>query len=284
MSRRTVLAFSVLAVYLLVSVSLLRLPAAVVDPLIDEDGLIEWFGALCLLLGSCLIALSVRELRRTGASWVKQTSYVVVGLILFVAFGEEISWGQRIFDIATPEALLRVNSQGETNFHNLYGNENGQNFSNRAFQLFWASLGILLPVLALWKPAGRVLRRYVPVLPLWFAVLFIGQQLLWKPVQALWRQDPGAWGGTHRGRIGHDAFRVENVSEVAGSGATGPAGLAEVMEANIEVLLAAAALWLLLSARSARITRTPASIDPSVDDNTRPLETGAQGRRRPLDP
>ncbi len=280
MSRRAVLAFSVLAVYLLVSVSLLRLPAAIVDPMIDEDGLFEWLGALCLLLGSCFFVLSVRELRHGGAPWVKQASFVAIGLFLFLAFGEEISWGQRIFGIETPEALLRVNSQGETNLHNLYGNENGQNFSSQAFQLFWLTLGVVIPLLALWQPAGRLLRRYLPVLPLWLAALFVGQQLLWKPVQALWRQDPGAWGGTHRGRIGGGSFRVENVAEVADSGATAPAGLDEVMEANIQVLLAAAALWLFFSVRSARRTTTPNSMRPPVDDDTRPLETPTYDQSR----
>ena len=32
---------------------------------------------------------------------------------------EEISWGQRIFDIDTPEALKEVNVQKEINIHNL---------------------------------------------------------------------------------------------------------------------------------------------------------------------
>ncbi|MCC5921862.1 MAG: hypothetical protein LAT68_10365 [Cyclobacteriaceae bacterium] len=39
-------------------------------------------------------------------------------LFLFIA-GEEISWGQRLFDIETSDALKQINAQDETNLHNL---------------------------------------------------------------------------------------------------------------------------------------------------------------------
>ena len=40
-------------------------------------------------------------------------------LTLGLAF-EEISWGQRIFDITTPESFVKLNVQGETTLHNLW--------------------------------------------------------------------------------------------------------------------------------------------------------------------
>ena len=41
--------------------------------------------------------------------------------MFFVLAGEEISWGQRILGIATPESLKAVNVQEEFNFHNIDG-------------------------------------------------------------------------------------------------------------------------------------------------------------------
>ena len=38
---------------------------------------------------------------------------------LFFIAGEEISWGQRIFEVASPEYFLSTNKQLETNLHNL---------------------------------------------------------------------------------------------------------------------------------------------------------------------
>ena len=39
--------------------------------------------------------------------------------MFFIAFGEEISWGQRIFGIETPEYMRTANVQEELNIHNL---------------------------------------------------------------------------------------------------------------------------------------------------------------------
>jgi hypothetical protein len=87
------------------------------------------------------------------------------------------------------------------------------------------------------------------VVPLWLAVLFVGQQLLWSPVRAEWRADPGAWSATYRGAIGQEPFRVSTRAEAQARGATGPAGMGEIMETNVQVLLAVGALSLLLGAR-----------------------------------
>jgi hypothetical protein len=40
--------------------------------------------------------------------------------------GEEISWGQRVFSIETPQALMERNAQQELNLHNLTFQWNGQ--------------------------------------------------------------------------------------------------------------------------------------------------------------
>ncbi len=44
--------------------------------------------------------------------------FILLALACFFTFMEEISWGQRIFDIQTPDFFKKHNLQGETNLHN----------------------------------------------------------------------------------------------------------------------------------------------------------------------
>ncbi len=82
-----------------------------------EDGVIEWISALILLAAS-LVALGVsRGMLNNG----QRRMHVFLAILFFVMFGEEISWGQRLFDFSTPEQLARVNVQGEANLHNSLG-------------------------------------------------------------------------------------------------------------------------------------------------------------------
>ena len=46
--------------------------------------------------------------------------FMILTLGFFFVAGEEISWGQRIFGIETPEEYAKLNTQGETTLHN-YG-------------------------------------------------------------------------------------------------------------------------------------------------------------------
>ncbi len=45
--------------------------------------------------------------------------------VCFISLGEEISWGQRIFNIQTPKFIADANRQSELNFHNLHILNNG---------------------------------------------------------------------------------------------------------------------------------------------------------------
>lgn len=45
--------------------------------------------------------------------------FMLLAMACFYTVMEEISWGQRLFDFATPEMLLERNLQGEANLHNL---------------------------------------------------------------------------------------------------------------------------------------------------------------------
>ena len=84
--------------------------------LIREDNIVEttstllWFAATAVILVSLLTGL------RQGVS---KTFYILLALFFFVCGGEEISWGQRLFEIDTPELLRDINVQEEITLHNI---------------------------------------------------------------------------------------------------------------------------------------------------------------------
>ncbi|GAA0909273.1 hypothetical protein [Pseudonocardia zijingensis] len=85
--------------------------------LIREDGPVEaasalwWFLAAVIALGALLLPV-VRRARSVLAYGALAAFFVVSG-------GEEISWGQRIFGFAGPDAVVEINKQHETNLHNI---------------------------------------------------------------------------------------------------------------------------------------------------------------------
>jgi len=85
---------------------------------VKEDGIVEWLTVLGLLLGSFVCFSRFAKLFRKKSIWFLFVTFGL-GLFLFFAAGEEISWGQRIFGIATPEYFKENNAQQETNLHNL---------------------------------------------------------------------------------------------------------------------------------------------------------------------
>ena len=83
-----------------------------------EDGLVEWLTVFGLLLGAglCFIRF-VKLLHKRSAIFLALT--FLLGLMLFIVAGEEVSWGQRLFGIQSPEFFKEHNTQSETNFHNM---------------------------------------------------------------------------------------------------------------------------------------------------------------------
>lgn len=83
-----------------------------------EDGWIENLTVVFLL-----VSVGIALFRAVGY-WKSRASMAAVfwgltAFLFFFAAGEEISWGQRIFGIETPEFFMNKNLQNETNLHNL---------------------------------------------------------------------------------------------------------------------------------------------------------------------
>lgn len=83
-----------------------------------EDGVAEYttaafFGLMALLSIFRSVAMFRSSVFKGGVTWL------VLFLVCFFVFGEEISWGQRIFGSASSEFFQEYNTQEEINLHNL---------------------------------------------------------------------------------------------------------------------------------------------------------------------
>lgn len=86
--------------------------------LVREDSVFEYLTALLYFIGFGLALVLARRLQRDGQRWPGLMFAGLAFLFLFVAL-EEVSYGQRIFGLATPEAMAEHNLQQEISIHNL---------------------------------------------------------------------------------------------------------------------------------------------------------------------
>lgn len=80
-----------------------------------ENSWIENLTAVWLFLGSIFLFATVRMEQRSFQRWL----YILGGIALFYAAGEEISWGHHIINYPMPDFLADINFQNETNLHNI---------------------------------------------------------------------------------------------------------------------------------------------------------------------
>lgn len=131
-----------------------------------EDGAFEYLTVLLLFVSAGLgVAASRRNLFTTGEK--RLLWFFAVALVLLAM--EEMSWGQRILGIETPEALRTANVQGEINVHNLTVGWN--EIVRMVLACIISTILLLLPrdavpglrgLFANLKPDGR----FVPLIPL----------------------------------------------------------------------------------------------------------------------
>jgi hypothetical protein len=153
-----------------------------------EDGILEPLTAISFFIASICFVIAFFRTRRgenqATNPLLKRLSYLGLALIFFLGAGEEISWGQRILGIETPEAWAEINKQEETNLHNLeiFHNSTFEYFnSDRLFALFWGTLMIGIPVLALLSPKLKLwLDQLVPIFPWSLGLLFVFNYLMAK--------------------------------------------------------------------------------------------------------
>ena len=152
-------------------------PETVVVRLTREDGIVENLTAGFYLFASVfayVLFFSIREANDFGLfKTSRNLCFLILGIIFFLIFGEEISWGQRIFGWTTPAFLERVNWKGETNIHNI---DIFMTLSmNRLFSAFCIAYAVILPVLnSIIQAIARLLRKMsIPIVPLFMSVVFL---------------------------------------------------------------------------------------------------------------
>ena len=142
---------------------------------VQEDGLVEWITVAGLLTSAFICFYRFAKLVRRKRAWFLFVTLLFGLFLLFVA-GEEVSWGQRIFRLATPEFFQKHNSQQETNLHNLV--VGGVKINKLVFSiLLIAALGVFFLVLPWLYQKSKSVRRFldrsgVPV-PQWYQVFVI---------------------------------------------------------------------------------------------------------------
>ncbi len=209
-----------LIVYVLIAV----MDAETVSAISVEDSYFEYIGAAGLLAASVFFLVAFFRSRNTDDPRIKRLFYLVLALMFLFGGGEEISWGQRIFNYETPEAVEAVNEHDEFNIHNLeVGGEKMQLkvLIRYLFNLFWFGFTLVVPVLsALWKSAKERFSRFMPVVPWSFGLLFLANWGMMKIAMFVKNQ------GVNVGYTFHD--------------------LIEVYESSFGILFASVALYLVL--------------------------------------
>lgn len=169
----------------------------------QEDGIIENLSAIFFLLASIVFLFLFFKSRTEDKIYFLKRNrnyfFLLLGLLLFFCFGEEISWGQRIFNIMVPDQWKAINTQQELNFHNLYifqGNVDGNIKKTgialwitapRIFLLIWFFYCLMIPIAIKFSPKLRLFSRkiYFPIVPIWLGFLFLLNQIICSSVSVI---------------------------------------------------------------------------------------------------
>jgi len=85
----------------------------------EEDGIFEVLAAVFLFLSTLAFFFSAKISIQKKLDWKIPCLQFSFGFFCLLFCLEEISWGQRIFAWGTPDWVSEINSQNETNLHNI---------------------------------------------------------------------------------------------------------------------------------------------------------------------
>ncbi len=146
LSRRSALAIAAFPVLMAAFVAAAHSYHPLYRFLTAEDSVLEWSQvALVLATSGFLFLITLKLIARREGRWAILFALGAIGA--FVVAGEEISWGQRLFGIATPAEFLETNTQGETNLHNVRGALVVLNFATMVVAGFFAVAPLALVAL-----------------------------------------------------------------------------------------------------------------------------------------
>jgi hypothetical protein len=133
--------------------------------LLTEDQLFEYWTVVLYLASALVCLLGPRVF--AGTASITLYWLMVWGVLFLLVALEELSWGQRILGLDTPDFLVSRNLQKETNIHNLDSEGVNRLFASSVF-----AVAIALPsLLLLSKRLNSLVRRYGVPLPSWELVV-----------------------------------------------------------------------------------------------------------------
>jgi len=152
--------------------------------LVGEIGILEATHVLVPLMSivACLRILALPEVRADRLVF----SWILLGMLgsLYMA-GEEASWGQHYAGWLTPESWQAINDQAETNLHNTSSWLDQK--PRTLLEIGVIVGGIVIPLLALWRPAIREGRfaLFLPPLACLPSALIAELGKIWERLQSL---------------------------------------------------------------------------------------------------
>jgi len=143
---------------------------------IVEDGVLEYYTAALLFIIGVLL---LRRILSDRKNHPPRFTFILgfVSLLMFFGAGEEISWGQRIFNIESGEFFQNHNRQVETNLHNL--EVNGVNINKLIFgktmTVFLVFYYLALPITFMKKQSVQnfMAKWYIPVPKIHHGLVFL---------------------------------------------------------------------------------------------------------------
>lgn len=135
--------------------------------LFTEDSLFEYLTSIFYFQAGIVAIIIGWTFRREGRCTLA-AAYFFLALGVFFVAGEEISWGQRILNIETPQAIVKINTQGELTIHNLEPFQRILHFTYVAVGAYGAILWMLtLPSIA---PFSTRIASYI--IPPWYLATY----------------------------------------------------------------------------------------------------------------
>ncbi len=156
-----------------------------------EDNLVEWVTFVLLFLTGVLSLIIAIQIRKNQGPYF--WFFLIFSILCILSSLEEISWGQRILGIKSPEFFLKGSDQREINIHNVI-----QKWAKN-LSIFWITYdlktkhivgltlfvyGTCLPIIALNRSISSFFRRKQFVVPppiLSFGFLIAALMMFDKP-------------------------------------------------------------------------------------------------------
>ena len=149
--------------------------------LTNEEGLFENLTAICFIIAAIFFFRTYLLSRNFF--------FLFLCVIFVLGAGEELSWGQRIFNLKTPDFLNEINEQGEINFHNIYLVNAKSKYGvaklltiEFQYKLFWLFYCVILPFGVFFMESLSLLTQKIrlPVPPISLGIFFFINWIIFR--------------------------------------------------------------------------------------------------------